>query len=60
MTFSLWVWISLTHSPCRDLAVVHVGCDDHAGFPFIALWEEVGEQKVIVAYRPMCAAFQVV
>ena len=29
-----------THSPCRDLAVVHVGRDDHACFTFIALQEE--------------------
>lgn len=27
------------HSPCRDLAVVHVRCNDHACFPFVALLE---------------------
>lgn len=39
----LRLWLSSvqthTHSPCRDLAVVHVGCNNHAGFTFVALWE---------------------
>lgn len=31
-----------THSPCRDLAVVHVGSNNHACFAFVALQEGKG------------------
>lgn len=35
--------IGCLHSPCRDLAVVHVGCNNHARFTFVALWGRMRE-----------------